>query len=203
LATASFAESDGTFINQEGRAQRYYKAIFGENDPPPAWELLRDAGIAAGRLLAGQWETHGGMLAAIGVAVPELAPFALASPPVDATRPATLPHRHSGRTAAQAHLHVREPAPPAHADSPLGTTMEGPPIHLQDLAPVLWSPGWNSVQAVNKVAPGGQDVFLFEESVAEVGQFETPPPAPPANRVLGEEELSNYAPAIIARNQTP
>jgi len=202
LSSASFAESDGTFINQEGRAQRYFKAIFGENDPPPAWALLRDAGLAAGRLANGQWETHADLLAAIATALPDLAPCALASPPVGGARPATLPHRHSGRTAAHAHLDVREPAPPKHADSPLGTTMEGPPIHQQHLAPVLWSPGWNSGQAINKQALAVEEVFLFEPSRPPLKRFECPT-APPDDRDLGAEELSNYAPAIIARRQAP
>ena len=42
LVTASsqaFADSDGTFINQEGRVQRYFKAIFSAGDPPPRGPL--------------------------------------------------------------------------------------------------------------------------------------------------------------------
>jgi NADH-quinone oxidoreductase subunit G len=202
IAVGSFADSDGTFINQEGRVQRYFKAIFSAGDPPQSWGLLRDAGVAAGRLDAGQWETHGALLTAIAAKIPALAPAKQ-----DDARPATLPHRHSGRTAASAHRDVREPTPWRHDDSPLGTTMEGPPIHQQTgLAPVIWSPGWNSAQAVNKfqdeiggALAGALDVFLFEDSLETIEYFDVPVAMPADDRVLGIEELSALSPAIIAR----
>jgi NADH-quinone oxidoreductase subunit G len=197
IAVGSFADSDGTFINQEGRVQRYFKAIFAADDPPQSWSLLRDAGIASGRLAPGQWQTHADLLAAIP----------LSSPPHDDAKPPTLPHRHSGRTAATAHLDVREPRPWQHDDSPLGATMEGPPIHQQShLTPVIWSPGWNSAQAINKFQDeiggpltGAHDVFVFEDQPETPKYFEIPPPAPADDRILGVEELSALSPAIIAR----
>ena len=46
---------------------------------------------------------------------------------------------------------VAEPKPPNDPDSALAYSMEGspnqPPAALQ---PFFWSPGWNSIQAVNK-----------------------------------------------------
>jgi NADH-quinone oxidoreductase subunit G len=202
IAVGSFADSDGTFINQEGRVQRYFKAIFGADDPPQSWKLLRDAGVAAGRLDAGQWETHGALLAAIAAKIP-----ALASPEQDGAKPATLPHRYSGRTAANAHHDVREAMPWQHDDSPLGTTMEGPPVNQHDgLVPVIWSPGWNSAQAVNKfqdgiggALAGARDLFVFEDLPETLEYFDVPAPMPADDRVLGIEELSALSPAIIAR----
>jgi NADH-quinone oxidoreductase subunit G len=89
IAVASFAESDGTFVNLEGRAQRFLKAIAGADDPPPAWEVLRDAAIAAGRLPRDAWATHAAILTAMGEAIPALGACATApsaflfSPPQD------------------------------------------------------------------------------------------------------------------------
>ncbi len=58
--------------------------------------------------------------------------------------------------------------------------------------------GWNSVQAVQKGQAEAVDgIFLFAD--APVEHFETPLPTPPDDRILGREELSDLAPAIIAR----
>jgi NADH-quinone oxidoreductase subunit G len=189
IAVASFAESDGIFVNMEGRAQVFFKAMFGAEDPPPAWHVLREAGIAAGRLEAGAWQNHAALLAALAAAAPALAPCAQAWP-ATAHQQATLPYRSSGRTAATAHLNVQEPLPPRHPDSPFGTTMEG--------APMSSTPGWNSVQAVQKLPTVSADVFLFTD--APVTSFEIPATMPD-HRILGHEELSDLAPAIIARRE--
>jgi NADH-quinone oxidoreductase subunit G len=190
IAVASFAESDGIFVNMEGRAQVFFKAIFGTEDPPPTWQILRDAAIAAGRLQPGAWQNHAALLATLGTAVPALAPCAQAWPATDHVK-ATLPYRSSGRTAATAHLHVQEPLPPQHPDSPFGTTMEGEAMAS--------TPGWNSVQATQKFfSPPGADVFLFTDTPFTA--FEVPP-AMPDHRILGREELSDLAPAIIARRE--
>src|SRR5699024_955121 len=61
------------------------------------------------------------------------------------------PHRYSGRTAMHADVNVHEPKPPEDPDSALSYTMEGftgvPPAPI---TPFYWTPGWNSVQAINK-----------------------------------------------------
>jgi NADH-quinone oxidoreductase subunit G len=191
LAVASFADSDGIFINLEGRAQPFFKAIFTESDPQPSWQMLRDAAIAAGRLAPAQWRCHAGLLAGLA-AIPSLAACTQAWPTHSIARSATLPYRSSGRTAATAHLDVREPLPFQHEDSPLGTTMEG--------MPMFSSPGWNSVQALHKsqnTAADAREVFLFTDMAGE--EFEIPTGATPDPHSLGAEELSNLSPAIIAR----
>ena len=50
-----------------------------------------------------------------------------------------------------ADVSVHEPKPPADPDTPLAFSMEG--YQDQPPAPLIsryWSPGWNSVQALNK-----------------------------------------------------
>jgi NADH-quinone oxidoreductase subunit G len=195
LAVASFAESDGIFVNLEGRAQPFFKAVFTESDPQPSWQILRDAAISAGVLAPDHWQTHAALLTDLAAASPSLAACARAWPTQPNARPATLPYRHSGRTAATANLDVREPMPFQHEDSPLGTTMEG--------VPMPFSPGWNSVQSVQKgTATSGNapEFFLFTDSPGK--DFEVPASTGPDRRTLGSEELSDLSPAIIARRET-
>ncbi len=195
VAVGSFAEADGTFVNLEGRVQPFYKAIFGADDPPASWMVLRDAGVAAGRVTAGSWATRAALLEALGEKLPALAKCKTAAS-ADGQVP-TLPHRFSGRTAMDARFDVREPAPPVHEDSPLGTTMEGPADG--ELAPLVWAPGWNSGQAINKLQPLAEDVFLFEAAPVDAPFFATPVPPQPERPAALPEELSALSPAIIER----
>jgi NADH-quinone oxidoreductase subunit G len=217
IHVASLGESDGIFVNAEGRAQPFFKAIFGAADPVPSWTILRDAAIAAGRLPIASWPDQRALLAAIGETIPVLAGCSQAVPG-DTGGPgaSTLPHRYSGRTAVTAHRDVREIAPPRHVASPFATTMEG---SNGEATPLNWAPGWNSGQAVLKhqagvdraVQDGITGVELFTDGRAQPRFLPVSPPAPrapglwllPRSRVFGTEELSNLAPAIIARMGQP
>ncbi|MGC9269568.1 NADH-quinone oxidoreductase subunit NuoG [Acidiphilium sp.] len=223
IGVGSFADSDVTYVNLEGRAQRGFKAIFSPDAPPQSWQLLRDAGIDAGRLAPGTWHNHTAMIGAITTAIPSLAGCAIVWPEApygDMQRPATLPHRYSGRTAVNAGVNVREPKPFAHPDSPLGTTMEGPILRPDSaLVPYFWSPGWNSAQAINKFQTtigGGLmsdsgGIILFTGSASRTSYFVVPPAQPqrdglmflPVTEAFGSEELSALAPAIAARMTSP
>jgi NADH-quinone oxidoreductase subunit G len=195
-AVGSFADADGTFVNMEGRAQRVYKAMFGADDAPASWAVLRDAAIIAGKLLPGEWATQAALLDALAAEIPALALCNL--PQHHGEQLPTLPHRFSGRTAMDAQFDVREPAPPVHADSPLGTTMEG--AEQTALAPLVWAPGWNSGQAINKVqSKHHADVFLFDSPAPNSPLFAMPPLPWPERPPIMEEELSALSPAIIAR----
>jgi NADH-quinone oxidoreductase subunit G len=221
IAVGSFADIDCTFVNLEGRAQRGFKAIFSTEAVPSAWHILRDAGILAGRLPPGTWPDHAAMVEAIAATTPSLAPCRSVwpdAPTASMQRPATLPHRYSGRTAVNAATDVREPAPFANPDSPLGTTMEGPVLHPDAaLVPYIWSPGWNSAQAVNKFQSsiGGAmrsdnaGVMLFNGNATRTDCIALPKPTTqttrfiPITRVFGSEELSALAPPIAARTTSP
>jgi NADH-quinone oxidoreductase subunit G len=119
-----------------------------------------------------------------------------------------------------ANVDVSEPKPPVDPDSSLSYTMEGyrglPP---STMIPFFWSPGWNSVQSINKyqqevggpLRDGDPGVRLFEP--VQNGQFtffmsepETFAPAEGKLRmvylyhIFGSEELSSHAPGIAERS---
>jgi NADH-quinone oxidoreductase subunit G len=195
VAVGSFADSDGMFVNLEGRVQPFYKAIFGQADAPASWEVLRDAGIKAGILAPGTWPDRAALVAEMAAEILDLAPCLEVMAEVGREKPPGLPHRFSGRTAARAHVDVREEKPPARAESPFGTTMEG--AVQEGAEPLVWAPGWNSGQAVLRMAAPREDVFLFGDKV--LGALEMP--EKPWNYEAGDgvEEMSARSPAIIAR----
>ena len=58
LPAATFAEADGTFVNNEGRAQRFFQVFVPEGDIQESWRWLRDiAGAQAGGSAWATWTT--------------------------------------------------------------------------------------------------------------------------------------------------
>ena len=49
LPAATFAEADGTLVNSEGRAQRFYQVFVPADEIQESWRWLRDIMVAAGR----------------------------------------------------------------------------------------------------------------------------------------------------------
>jgi len=188
LPAATFAESDGTLVNNEGRAQRFFQVF----DPADAeggapgeglghpfiqdsWRWLRDVMRAAGRLDI-SWAALDDVIAAIVDEMPALAAIREAAPPASfrmaGDRVPREPRRFSGRTAMRAAISVHEPKPPDDVDSALAFSMEGNPTPPPAaLTPFFWWPGWNSIQAVKKfqeevngpLRGGDAGVRLFEE----------------------------------------
>ena len=180
LPAGTFAEADGTLVNNEGRAQRFYQVFMPEGGQvQESWRWLRDvmnfrveaqapqasagaatsAGAKAGdsRLATGDWLWNGldDVAMEMGHWMPQFVLISEMAPPagyrVIGQRVPRQPHRYSGRTAMTADKTMHEPPPPTDADSALGFTMEG--FHEQVPSPLLtryWAPGWNSVQALNK-----------------------------------------------------
>lgn len=169
LPAAPFAESDGTMVNNEGRAQRYYRVyerryarLLKEDESDAtdmSWRWLRDLANASGRA-ALPWATLDAVIAALVAEFPALAGIAEAAPAADfriaGEKIAREPHRYSGRTAMRAQLTVHEPKPPEDPDSALSFTMEGffgpSPAALQ---PFFWAPNWNSIQST----------FLYQQEI--------------------------------------
>jgi NADH-quinone oxidoreductase subunit G len=207
LPAANFAEADGTLISSEGRAQRFFRVFPPEEMVTPSWKWL------------GGWQTLDLLIADLSRAIPELAGIIQAAPSAtfrmaDAKIPRE-PHRYSGRTAELVNISVHEPKPPEDPDSPLSFSMEGNPDQPPAaLIPFFWSPGWNSIQAVNKyqseiagpLRDGAAGVRLIEPARDGMAFFSSIPPAfqarngewllVPLFHIFGSEEFSRFAPAV-------
>lgn len=225
LPAATFAESDGTLVSSEGRAQRFFQVFVPAGEIQASWQWLREAMLAAGRREAAALETLDHVEAAIAQALPALAGAANAAPSaafrMAGAKVPREPHRSSGRTAIHAGINVSEPKPPEDPDTPLSYTMEGaeeqPP---SPLIPFFWSPGWNSIQAVNKfqeeiagpLRHGDPGVRLIEPDGGGDGKISAPgafTPKPderllvPLYHIFGSEELTHEAPAVAELEPKP
>jgi NADH-quinone oxidoreductase subunit G len=219
LPAATFAESEGTMVSNEGRAQRFFRVFPPEGNIQSSWQWIRDAMFWAGWREALAWEHLDDVEVDMARTLPALAGAVDAAPArhfriADAKIPRE-PHRYSGRTAIDAAVDVSEPKPPEDQEAPLNFTMEGysqqPP---SPLIPFFWTPGWNSYQAVNKFQEEiagplrGSDpgVRLIEQGEGREIYAATPPeafvPRPnerllvPIYHIFGSEELSAKAPAV-------
>ncbi|HKK71148.1 MAG TPA: NADH-quinone oxidoreductase subunit NuoG [Candidatus Krumholzibacteria bacterium] len=150
LPAATWAESTGTFVSSEGRAQRFVQVFPPAGTTRASWRWFADVGRGLGRgdldftavddvLEAAGDLPHAEELHDLGAPVP-----------ADERVPRAL-HRYSGRTALAADRDVREFPPPADPDAPRSFSMEGfAPDAPAAATPEVWSPGWNSVQALNR-----------------------------------------------------
>lgn len=210
LPAATFAESDGTFVSSEGRAQRFFQVFVPQNDVSSSWRWLKPD----------RWHDLDDVLAEMSEALPQLAAVRCAAPSaafrIAGAKIPRAPHRESGRTAALVNINVSEPKPPADPDSPLSFSMEGtsekPPAAL---IPFFWSPSWNSIQATNTyqkeiggpIRGGDAGVRILEPAPADgYSYLNTIPPAfeprngewllVPMYHIFGSDELSLSAPGI-------
>jgi NADH-quinone oxidoreductase subunit G len=236
LPGSTVPESDGTVVNQEGRAQRFYQVFVPEGDVAESWRWVRELARTVNQSLSPDAETMGGLaawrdfddaLAAAAAAAPELARIVEAAPSAGlrmvGQKIPRQPERYSGRTAMLSHLTVHEPPPPPDPDTPLAFSMEG--YRGPAPSPVIsqfWSPGWNSVQAVNKYQQeiGGPlrderpGVRLIEPAAAHPRFWFTGVPRAfqprsgqwlllPMPEIFGSDELSNLSPAVAERMPEP
>jgi NADH-quinone oxidoreductase subunit G len=227
LPAATFAEADGTLVNNEGRAQRFFKVMVPQNEVQESWQWLRDMMTAAGRADAHAWRTFDDIVAAMAEAMPAFRAVPAIAPPAGfrmvGQKIPRQPHRYSGRTAIVANVTVHEPRPPADEDSPLAFSMEGyegvPPGPLISR---YWAPGWNSVQAVSRCQSEvggpllGGDVgkrLIEPRGGAGAGYFHDVPHAferrddewliVPTHHIFGSEELGVLSPGIAALAPRP
>lgn len=163
LSSGSFAESDGTVVNNEGRAQRYFQIYDAAYYKPgtvmrESWNWLHELKAQSrGESLA--WGHLDDATAECAAAIPALANIAAAAPGakfrIGGLKIAREPHRYSGRTAMRANLSVHEPRQPQDADTALAFSMEGhngiqAGERPASLIPYAWAPGWNSPQSWGK-----------------------------------------------------
>lgn len=223
LPAATFAESDGTLVNFEGRAQRYFQNF----DP-----AYYDHGVET--LEAWRWlarlrretadVTLDVVLAECEAALPQLKGITAAAPAasfrIDGMKINRAPPRQSGRTAARANVFVHEPRSTQDVDSSLAFSMEGyngvgSETRPAGLTPYAWAPGWNSPQSWSKfqdevggsLKGGDAGVLLFKPASQPLAYAPATVPAAaaglraqPLPQHFGTEELSGLAEPIRQRS---
>ncbi|MFQ5730843.1 MAG: NADH-quinone oxidoreductase subunit NuoG [Planctomycetaceae bacterium] len=220
----TFAEAEGTLVNFEGRAQRFFQVFVPDGDVQESWRWLRDIMQHAGCAEAAEWDNLDAVIAALASRVPELEAVTRCAPSADfriqGQKVPRQPLRYSGRTAMHADVDVSEPKPPDDPDSPLAFSMEG--SHAMPPAALLshsWAPGWNSVQSLNKfqsevggpLEGGDPGVRLIEPPASAQGDYFAPPSASqapdngdrqavPLHHIFGSEELSMLTAGIEERS---
>ncbi len=204
LAAATFAESSGTFVNYEGRAQHYYSTFKADSNIRSSALWLSDKHFN---------EITAACAAAIAncEAIAELTPgenynFAGLKAP-------RQHHRYSGRTSMRANINVHEPKQEQDEDGVMVYSMEGVPA-IKDSAVINspWAPGWNSNQSIFKfqefaggpLKQGSQGKRLLTNNSTEKSWNEAVASNDsgegyqvfPLYHLFGSEELSAYTPAI-------
>ncbi|QXB28550.1 NADH-quinone oxidoreductase subunit NuoG [Aeromonas sp. FDAARGOS 1405] len=230
LPAASFAEADGTLVNMEGRAQRFfqvYAPAFYNADIQvrEGWRWLAALQGAIERKPL-RWQNFEQISHACASSHPLLATMLEAAPNaglrIRGMRLAREPHRYSGRTSMLADQNVSEPRVAQDPDSPFNFSMEGyaGARQPQPQVPFAWAPGWNSPSAWNKfqdevggkLRAGDPGRRLLEASEDTLGWFTTiPAPFKAAEalqvvnyaQLFGGEELSARSPVIQARMNEP
>jgi NADH-quinone oxidoreductase subunit G len=224
LPAGTYAESAGTLVNNEGRAQRYYRVLKPDHDIRESWSWIHAIMGLLGSASADSRQSFDAATNAIISSLPLFASIKDIAPAADfriqGLKIPRQPHRYSGRTSMLADISVHEPKPPQDPDSPLSFSMEG--YEGQPPAPLIsryWSPGWNSVQALNKFQqevagplPGGDPGKRLIEPASDgrPAYFGDIPQAVkreysvsdfPQYTIFGSEELSSYAPGIVERGK--
>jgi NADH-quinone oxidoreductase subunit G len=227
IPAGTFADSDGIVVSNEGRAQRFFQVFESAEVIQESWRWLLNIGVSAGNSRMSPWKNFSDITMAISreesllKGVEQITP--LPNFRVVGQRVPREPHRYSGRTSMKANIQVSEEKPPEDPDSPLSYTMEGfrglPP---SSMIPFYWSPGWNSVQSINKyqeeiggsLRGGDPGLRLFEPAQNAKADYFMSVPEPfvpsegrllmvPVHHIFGSEELSTHAASVSSRAAKP
>ena len=129
IPVGTFAESDGTIINNEGRAQRYYQVFVpGSTDIKESWRWLselismrKEIASNSGKEELLDSNSFYEFTQAVAGSIPIFKEIDSIAPPpgfrIAGQKIPREPHRFSGRTAMHANVSVSEPKPPEDPDS--------------------------------------------------------------------------------------
>jgi NADH-quinone oxidoreductase subunit G len=232
LPSATVAEATGTFVNHEGRAQRFFSVMAPQGSVRDPWRWLNE--LAAQRDWSAQpaWPDLDHVMAALEAELPQFRGVVEAAPPATWRRHelkvARQSARWSGRTAADADVSVHEPEPAGDPDSALAYSLEG---LRPDEAPAAllarnWWPGWNSASGLHKLqeevngplrhGPVGKRLLDSGATGSGTSPFDTTRPAPaafrprpndwllvPVHHIFGSDDLSMHTPGVAQRAPKP
>jgi NADH-quinone oxidoreductase subunit G len=227
IPASTFAESEGTLVNYEGRAQRYHRAIVNKEQVKESWRWINKFILIKDKNQAVSWTRFDDIVSSLANDLPVFSKLREYMPSGDFrmlnTKIPRQTMRYSGRTAMNANIEVSESRLPQDHDSPLAFSMEGqqeyPP---SSLVPFYWTPGWNSVQAMynyldepnGSMKGGDPGIRLIEPAGGGKGsyfkidneEFEYQPGiwlVIPVYQFFGSDELSSVSTSIVQRIQEP
>jgi NADH-quinone oxidoreductase subunit G len=220
LPSGTFAETEGTLVSLEGRAQRFYSAMPPQGEARDSWRWP----VAARRR---PWSNLDAVTAACAAAFPVFARIPNVAPPagfrIDGAKVPREPARFSGRTAMHANRTLHEPKPPDDPDSALNYSMEGAGVDVPPaLVPVAWAPRWNSHQqatakfqdevgghlrggdpGIRLIEPAEEPAPRWFDAIPAVARDRARWRVVPLYHIFGSEELSALAEAIAERSPSP
>lgn len=227
LPAATFAEGDGTLVNNIGRAQRITEVFAAPGQIRETWRWIRRMRAVSGRASMSEWSTLDAFLASLVAEVPAFSRILDVSPSasfrVGGQRIPRQSHRYSGRTAIKANVQVSETMISEDPDSPMSFSMEG----FQQLTPAalvssFWLPGWNSAQSITRfqeevngpLEGGDPGIRLIEPVEGALPRYfdDVPGLLPdlggqllmvPLYHIFGSEELSALSPPVAERMPKP
>ncbi|CAI8891400.1 NADH-quinone oxidoreductase subunit NuoG [Methylococcus capsulatus] len=214
LPAASFAETEGTLVSSEGRAQRFFAAMQPAGDSRDGWRWL------------GPWPCLDDLTRALADSLPVFQQITACAPGaafrIAGQKIPRQPHRYSGRTAMLADIRIHEPKQPEDTDSALAFSMEGAANdHPPALNPFVWAPGWNSNQAVGKfqdeagghLSGGDPGIRLIGDGAGTGLPWSVPPETEasiadalrlvPLHHIFGSDETSMHSSAVAERAPHP
>jgi NADH-quinone oxidoreductase subunit G len=205
LAAGTFAETSGSFINYETRAQHFYSVFLPAASIQPSCSWL-STGKSLNQLTQ-----------ACSEEIANCAGMSHLTPGEDynvaGLKAPRQHHRYSGRTSMRADISVHEPKQEQDENGVMVYSMEGvAPVKDASVLGSPWAPGWNSNQSIVKfqsdaggalkqasqgeclVASQTFDKTWFEFSASKTSKdgFEVFP----LYHLFGSEELSSRTPAI-------
>jgi NADH-quinone oxidoreductase subunit G len=212
-------------VNNEGRAQRFYKAIVNKNQVKESWRWIEE--IMRNKNLEVIWNGFDDLVSSLVLELSVFSKLKEYMPGSDFRMlNAKIPRqtfRYSGRTAINANVEVSELKIPQDTDSPLAFSMEGQPERpASSLVPFYWTPGWNSVQSMynylnqpNGSMKGGdpgirlieptqnRKISYFNINSKNVDLKEGEWLIVPVYQIFGSDELSSVGPSLAQRIREP
>ncbi|HEX6545686.1 MAG TPA: NADH-quinone oxidoreductase subunit NuoG [Bryobacteraceae bacterium] len=224
LPGGAFAETDGTLVSSEGRAQRFLQVFPPAGSLQESWRWIRDIAASSDLKSRCGWTSLDEVIAAMVQTLPCFAKVREAAPSREAAgKIAREPSRYSGRTSMLANITVHEPKPQDDPDSALAFSMEsGLKQPAPALTPFFWAPGWNSIQATAKfqgevggalrggdpgarlIEPNTHDRVFYSFHIPDYFRERTEARLiVPMFHIFGSEELSLHAKGIAELSPRP
>ena len=169
LPSATYAESTGTFVNNEGRAQRFSRVFQGQGETRAAWHWLREMLAWLERPEGPAWETVDDVVEALEREVPGLRGVSDAAP---ATTPAPKTRSPGWNSVSGLHK-LQEEAGGQLRDVPPGVRL---------IAAGSEPPTWPAVAVPKRAATAGDRWQIV-----------------PASHIFGSDDLSMHAPGVAQR----